>query len=229
MTRDRYTRTWRSRRGLVVGCLWLITITIALVACSPAHQRHLIADSRRAGKAVARGDREAVEEAVLIGARSRVDFESLGDEDTAKVWAAALRKPVAARPEALVTMGQGGPVPIVWTDAGWRFEEDPTDFYGQGTPRQALRAFVRATHRARWDVLVDLAPLRYRVGLSASDLEEAWTGGEYAEALAAARDRLEAGLDGPIYVDAEQAVLPLDADHSARLELEGDRWVVVDF
>lgn len=199
------------------------------VGCASSHQRRLIRDSQRLGRAVERGDAERVEAAVLLGSRGRLDLEALADEEAAEIWAAALRRPVAARPEALVGVGDVGRVAAVWTDAGWRFTEDPTDFYGQATPRQALRSFVRATHNGRWDVLIELAPLRYRVGLDAQDLEAAWSEGEYAEELAEARDRLERGLDGPMYRDAHEATLPLDDEHRARLELEGSRWVVVDF
>ena len=200
-----------------------------VAGCTSAHQRRLIKDSRRAGKAIARADADALEASVLPGQLARVDASALADENTAELWATALKKPVAARPEALVPVGDIGAVGAVWTDDGWRFTEDPTEFYGQRTPRQALRSFVRATRTGRWDVLIELAPLRYRVGLSTEDLQKAWTEGDYAKSLVESRDRLEDGLDGPIFVDAHEAVLPLGDDRAARLEFEGDRWVVVDF
>jgi hypothetical protein len=78
-------------------------------------------------------------------------------------------------------------------------------------------------------VLVSLAPERYRLGLSEDDLRRAWSEGEYAGALQAARDRLARHLAEPIVSDAHEAVLDLGDGEAAHLEREGARWVVVDF
>ena len=118
---------------------------------------------------------------------------------------------------------------VIWTDEGWRFVSDPTVYFGQSTPREALRSLVRASREGRWDVLLDLAPRRYRMGLSEDDLATAWTEGPQAQALQAARDRLAARLSGTIRADAHQAILDLGDGEFARLEREKDRWVVVDF
>ncbi|MFY0541764.1 hypothetical protein [Nannocystis pusilla] len=116
-----------------------------------------------------------------------------------------------------------------WTPRGWVFAEDPTLVYDQSTPRAALRSLVRASLQRRWDVLLGLAPERYRLGLSEDDLRAAWTEGEHADALQTARDRLAARLGDPIVADAHEAVLDLGNAEVARLEREGTRWVVVDF
>ena len=129
----------------------------------------------------------------------------------------------------MIELGGGDVIDVVWTDDGWRFSSDPTDLYAQTTPREALRTFVRAVQNERWDVLIDLAPERYRVGLSEEDLKAAWSDGDQAEALRQALDRLARGLTGPIEEDAHQALLRLDEGHVARLEREGERWVVVEF
>ncbi len=105
----------------------------------------------------------------------------------------------------------------------------PTLYYDQSTPRAALRSLVRASEHQRWDVLLALAPYRYRLGLSEADLKAAWTEGEYAEALQAARDRLREHLAAPIQSDAHEATLDLGHGDTALLEREGARWVVVDF
>lgn len=144
-------------------------------------------------------------------------------------WSKALADPQQVRPEAIVFLGFDRPVRVVLTDKGWRFAEDPTDIYAQATPRQALSALVVASRNQRWDVMVRLAPRRYRIGLSEGDLEKAWTKGEHAEALAAARDRLAEHLADPVVADAHEAVLDMGDGHVARLEREHDRWVVVDF
>ena len=204
----------------------MLAAVVPLCACA-SDQRQLVGASRDLAKAVRQQDVSAVQARVLSGARGQVDVEGLLREG--EIWSDQLRDPVGARPEAVIPLGDGEVLEGVWTDAGWRLVTDPTRFYGQSTPREALRSFVRASRLERWDVLVRLAPRRYRVGLSAEDLRLAWTEGEQGEALRAARDRLAAGLDGPLRADRDLAVLELSEGNKARLEREGDRWVVVDF
>ena len=75
----------------------------------------------------------------------------------------------------------------------------------------------------------DSDTLDERDRLSQDDLREAWTKGEHAAVLRAARDRVAEHLADPIVADAHEAVLEIAPGHVARLEREGDRWVIVDF
>ena len=77
--------------------------------------------------------------------------------------------------------------------------------------------------------MLRLAPQRYRTGLSVKDLEQAWTDGEHGAALRESRDRLAERISGPIAADQHEAALDLGDGRVARLEREGERWVVVDF
>lgn len=204
----------------------LVALAVSVGGCASAHQRELVRASQGAGRTAKGDDVQALEEHVLEGARGRADLQAVVDDPS---WSEGLRAPVAARPEGVIELGGGDVIDIVWTDDGWRFSSDPTDLYAQNTPREALRTFVRAVQNERWDVLIDLAPERYRVGLSAEDLKIAWTEGAQADALNEALERLSRGLAGPIEEDAHQAVLRLADGHVARLEREGERWVVVEF
>jgi hypothetical protein len=187
----------------------------------------LVQASGDLGKSVRRGEREEIDERVLPAARSRVDYEALL-ADKAE-WSERLQQPTGARPEALIYLSNDDVVEAVWTDKGWRFASDPTIYFGQSTPREALRSLVRASREQRWDVLLNLAPRRYRMGLSEEDLALAWTEGAQAQSLQEARDRLAERLSGTIRADAHQAILDLGDGEFARLEREKDRWVVVDF
>lgn len=198
-------------------------------SCVAAQQRALYRESRALAKKVKKRDAEGVREQVLAGARADLDVGRVVGEKSSKVWSAALDHPTSVRPEATLLLGPSDPARVVWTDDGWRFSTDPSDYYAQGTPREALRSLVRASHRQRWDRLIDLAPRRYRIGLSPQDLQRAWTEGEHAKELRAARDRLAEHLADPIRADSHEAVLLLGGGRAARLEREGDRWVVVDF
>jgi len=189
--------------------------------------RALVRSSGDLGKAVRRGEQDKIDQAVLPASRSRVDYERML-ADAAK-WSDRLTHPTGARPEARMYLSKDEVVEVIWTDKGWRFATDPTVYFSQATPLDALRSLVRASREGRWDVLLDLAPRRYRMGLSEEDLAEAWTEGPQAQALQDARDRLADRLSGTIRADAHQAILELGDGEFARLEREKDRWVVVDF
>jgi hypothetical protein len=218
MSRGRHAWAW-ALLGLCVGTM----------ACAPRQARALRRASHDFARAVAKSDVEELRSHVVPGARGQVDTHAMLNGTARRSWAKALDDPEAVRPEAVVFVGPEQPVTVVWTEEGWRFAEDPTDVYAHSTPRQALRALVRATRAARWDVLLQLATRRYRLGLSEDDLRVAWTDGEQGSALRAARDRLANHLADPIVADADEASLDMGQGHVARLEREGDRWVVVEF
>jgi hypothetical protein len=197
------------------------------VAGCGGHARSLVQASGDLGKSIRRGERDEIDERVLPAARSRIDYEALL-ADKSK-WGERLSRPTGARPEALLYLSNDEVIEVVWTDKGWRFASDPTVYFGQSTPREALRSLVRASREQRWDVMLDLAPRRYRMGLSQEDLALAWTEGAQAKSLQEARDRLAERLSGTIRADAHQAILDLGDGEFARLEREKDRWVVVDF
>jgi len=219
------SRTTRAH-AIELAAVFAVCASLSSIGCA-GHARSLVASSTKLGKSVRKGEREKIAQSVLPATRSRVDYETLLEDESE--WADRLSQPTGARPEALLYLGNDDLVEVVWTDAGWRFASDPTDYFGQSTPREALRSLVRASREGRWDVMLDLAPRRYRMGLSEEDLERAWTDGPQAEMLQEARDRLSSRLSGTIRADAHQAILDLGDGEFARLEREKDRWVVVDF
>lgn len=208
--------------------LWLALLPA--VACGRREQRELSRASDDVAVAVRRGDARALSERVVLGARDRVDYAAiLADKQQRANWARGLARPDQVRPAATLFIAPDQPLTVVWTGHAWVFAEDPTLVYDQSSPRAALRSLVRASSLQRWDVLLALAPERYRLGLGEDDLRRAWTEGEYASALKAARDRLVQHLSEPIVQDAHEAVLDLGDGEAAHLEREGARWVVVDF
>jgi hypothetical protein len=211
----------------MMGRALTVCLVATVVAGCGGHARELVHASGDLGKSVRRGDREKIDVGVLPATRSRIDYDVLLED--ASGWGDRLGRPTGARPEALLYLANDEVVEAVWTDKGWRFASDPTEYFGQSTPREALRSLVRASREARWDVMLDLAPRRYRMGLSEQDLTAAWTDGPQAQALNDARDRLADRLAGTIRADAHQAILDLGDGEFARLEREKDRWVVVDF
>lgn len=205
-------------------------VAVALLAggCRPSASA-LQRASRDLAQSVARGDEAAVRAAVTPHARARLDAEAMLAGKSRKTWSKTLSHPVEVHPEALLLLPLAGPVRVVESKDGWHLAEDPTDLYRQDTPRQALRTFVLATHMERWDVLLGLAPRRFRTGLTVDALARAWTNGHQAQAMRDARDRLVAHLEDPIVADAHDAVLTISEDHRVRFEREADRWVIVEF
>lgn len=208
--------------------LWLALLSA--LACGRREQRELSRASDDVAAAVRRGDARALSQRVVLGARDRVDYAAiLTDKQQRATWARSLARPEQVRPAATLFIAPDQPLTVAWTGQAWVFAEDPTLMYDQSSPRAALRSLVRASSLQRWDVLLALAPERYRLGLAEDDLRRAWTEGEYAFALKAARDRLVLHLSEPIVQDAHEAVLDLGDGEAAHLEREGSRWVVVDF
>ncbi|MBA3548698.1 MAG: hypothetical protein H0T76_19605 [Nannocystis sp.] len=210
--------------------LVLLLALLPALACGRRELRELSRASDDVATAVRRGDARALSQHVVVGARHRVDYAAiLADKQQRASWARGLARPDQVRPGATLFVAPDQPLSVVWTGQAWVFAEDPTLLYDQSSPRAALRSLVRASTLQRWDVLLALAPERYRLGLSEDDLRRAWTEGEYASALQTARERLQKHLAEPIVHDAHEAVLDLGDGEAAHLEREGSRWVVVDF
>lgn len=212
------------RRALLATVLCIVA-----TACGHDAGRDLQRSSQRLGRSVGQGDASAVLATAAPGMRGRLATEAVVSEGARGPWKAALKKPVAVEPTAVVFLAPDFPVDVVQTAQGWRFAEDPTAVYASDTPRHALRALVWATRARRWDVVLRLAPKRYRMGLSEDDLQIAWGEGEYADVLTSARDAVASHLSDAIVADAHEATLTIGPAHVVHLEREGDQWVIVDF
>jgi hypothetical protein len=208
----------------------VLVFAALLPACSQNELRNLSRASNEVATSVRRGDMRGLSGKIVVGARNGVDYPAMMSEKQRRSdWAQRLAKPDAVRPSATVFVAPDQPLATVWTGHTWVFMEDPTLVYDQSSPRAALRSLVRASRLQRWDVLLGLAPERYRLGLSEDELRRAWSEGEYASALKVARERLVRHLADPIVSDAHEAILDFGDGEAAHLEREGPRWVVVDF
>ncbi len=209
--------------------LLAIVLCTVTTACGHGAGRDLQRSSQRLGRSVGQGDADAVVATAAPGMRGRLETQAIVSEGARGPWKAALKKPLAVEPTAVVFLAPDLPVEVVQTAQGWRFAEDPTALYASDTPRHALRALVWASRAQRWDVVLRLAPQRYRMGLSESDLQIAWSEGQYADVLKAARDAVASHLSDAIVADAHEATLTVGPTHVVHLEREGDHWVIVDF
>lgn len=89
---------------------------------------------------------------------------------------------------AKITTSDGRELPLVLERGAWKIDLAAIDLYAQDTPKRALRAFLLALDRKRWDVLLRFIPDARRDGIDVEKIKAAWEGAEKpeVEALAAA-------------------------------------------
>jgi hypothetical protein len=170
--------------------------------------------------ALARGDAPAAYRAMSDSFRRHVPFErfrqdvtALDADDLARLrrWASAAEGQVTVRPVS-------DPLPVSLTPegGGWSLAELPVRPFGQETPEEALRTFVRAASRRRYDVLLRLVPERERGNVTVERLRGAWEGAGSADALRMVEE-LRLHVADPIVVDADRATLTYESSGRARV------------
>jgi hypothetical protein len=183
------------------------------------------------GAALERGDHRAAYAQMSAGYRQRVPYEQFrrqleaggGDarwtgsslRQNGERWGARLEVPLAADERALLVREAGG----------WRLEAPPFPAFNQETPRAALRAFIRAVETRRYDVLVELAPARYRAEVTPEKLQRYWQarGPERTRALLAA---LLLALERPVIEEGDEAYIVYQGDRQVRFVREEGLWRV---
>jgi hypothetical protein len=111
--------------------------------------------------------------------------------------------------------------------ASWFLASPLVDFYDQSTPRAALRAFVRALERKRYDVIMRLIPNADKEGITSDRLEQAWSGDGRKE-LERLVHNLNEHLGDPIEVVGDRATMPYGDQMRAQLLRENGVWKVED-
>ena len=183
------------------------------------------------GAALARGDLRGAYAMTSAELQQRLPFEA---------FAAGFKGP-AADPSALgqriaseaghvpprveVELAAGERVPLVFEGGAWRVDGPVYEAWGQGTPRAALRTFVRAVDARRYDVLLRLVPDRERGGLTAEQLRAFWEGRD-ADAHRRLLLKVRAALAAPLVEAGDEAHLPLAGDGEVRLTREAGGWKV---
>jgi hypothetical protein len=185
-------------------------------AYAEALQRSDSADARRL---LVRADRDALDTDTYARALSR-------DASEAQELAARLQHAEGVQVTARVRLEDGTSLELELEDGHFHVVDPLTRFYGQGSPREALRSFVRAVQRARWDVVLALMPDVERGELDAATL------GQKLQARPDELQRLTAqlsqALEGPIEVVGDRATMPYGESFTARLVREAGLWKVED-
>jgi hypothetical protein len=132
--------------------------------------------------------------------------------------------PVTARME----LPSGEFVTFVQEAGQWRLDPSALDFYGQHTPRQALRSFIRALQRRRYDVLLRFVPRRLAAGMTADSLRRAWEGDEEADHVQTMLQQLAHDIDHTIEVVGDRATMQYGTGLTAQLVREDGVWKIED-
>lgn len=102
--------------------------------------------------------------------------------------------------------GLGDRLQLIREGGEWRIAANPVDFYGQSTPREALRSFLRAYSLKRWDVLLRFVPENYRKRMTVETIKTQFEG-EASEEIARTMAMIAANVDEPINEQGNDARL----------------------
>ncbi len=149
--------------------------------------------------------------------------------DEMRALGSALVRPSAPPVVTAVVNGEGGrSLVLVYEDGKWRVDGSALDLYGQKTPESAVRAFLRAYHNRRFDVLLRFVPLSEAEGLDAAKLRKAWDGEQKAE-----MDRLTQALEAALPTArferiGNRATMSYAAGGTVELVEEAGAWKIED-
>jgi hypothetical protein len=128
---------------------------------------------------------------------------------------------------AEVPYGDGEVLHLRFEGGRWRLVGNVFDFYDQSTPRAALRSFIRAIERERYDVVLRFVPNADREGMTEAQLREAWQG-ENREAIARLLENLRASVENPITQNGNHATMPYGERFTVELLFEDGVWKIED-
>jgi len=129
--------------------------------------------------------------------------------------------------QARVEYGDGDALKLIEERGSWRIASDPTEFYSQRTPAEALRSFVRAIERKRYDVVLRFVPAKWAGSMTIDKLRKVWDGSKRQEVVTLIK-RLKANLEAPIQQSGDRASMPYGEKFEVRFVREDGIWKIED-
>lgn len=209
-----------------------LTVALGLAACAHGPEEPS-ATMASFGAALTRGDLRAAYQLTSLAFQRRMPYEAFAaaltaaGSEPAALGQRLVAEAGAVAPRVAVTLALGEEVPLVLEGGRWRIDGPVYEAWGQGTPRAAIRTFIRALDAHRYDIVLRLVPDRYRAGLSADRLRAFWEG-EHREEHQALLARVRAAAQGPITETGDEARLSVAPDRVVRLVREGGQWRIED-
>lgn len=202
----------------------------ALLACAspprPAETLHAYAE------ALEGGDADRAWSLLSDDLRKRLSREALAralrdDHEEARHLATEVRAAAERLRVHAVVDAQGESFDLVLEDGSWKLAGNPLDFYGQATPRQALRSFLRAIRHRRWEIVLRFVPERWKGSLTAEALRDDWEGPRKSEIAQLVR-KLKPHVLDPIEEQGDRAFLVYGPDARVEFVREGGVWKIAD-
>ena len=129
--------------------------------------------------------------------------------------------------EAKLVFGENEVLRWVVENGTWKIASDPTNFYGQSTPAEALRSFVRALESRRYDIVLRFVPAKLADSVTEEKLRREWEG-EKREEVTLLLMNLKANLNSPIHQSGNRATMPYGEKYEVRFVREEGVWKVED-
>lgn len=128
---------------------------------------------------------------------------------------------------ATLRYGDDEPLDLVLGEGRWYVATNLVDYYDQSTPRAALRSFIRAMERQRYDVVMRLVPDADKEGVTPDGMREAWSG-DGREDVERMLHNLRTHVDAPIEVAGNRATMPYAEQLRVQFVLEDGDWKIED-
>jgi len=129
--------------------------------------------------------------------------------------------------EARLSYGDNDSLRLVLDRGVWRIASDPLDFYSQRTPAEALRSFIRAIERRRYDIVLRFVPNKWAESMTIEKLKAQWEGSKRGEVETLLKN-LKANLNAPIHRAGSTASLAYGDRFEVRFVREDGIWKIED-
>ncbi|PID38332.1 MAG: hypothetical protein CSA24_00905 [Deltaproteobacteria bacterium] len=148
-------------------------------------------------------------------------------KEVARLVAQAEDKSAKVEIQAVVALSEGDTLALKVEDGKWRLAADPIDFYSQRTPREALRSFIRAIERRRYEVVLRFVPSKWAAAMTKAKIQAMWEGEKRGEVELLLKE-LKKNADAPIQVSGNTATMPYGVDKRVSFVREDGLWKVED-
>ncbi|MCB9555978.1 MAG: hypothetical protein H6707_07730 [Deltaproteobacteria bacterium] len=188
--------------------------------------------SRFAG-ALKKGDLRTAYGLLSKGFRERHDYAAFSaliksnPDEVAWLADELANPPRETRLTAALNYGTHDTLRLQLEEGEWRIADSPLELYGQATPAQALRSFLRAATNQRYEVMLRFVPSKWAEAMSVAKLKRQFEGEKKAE-MAALLKRLRDSLGAPIQKTGLRAVMPYGENQSVRFIKEQNVWKIED-
>lgn len=224
------------KRDVASGATKLgIVAVAALVSCcgSLSQPQPSTADKvvRDYARALGEGENRAAYEHMSPAYRSRVSFNTWQKNvaDNPQEASETSRRLGRVRtPDDVRALAQNAREPLQLTQeqGQWYIASEPIEFYDQSTPRAALRSFIAAFTRKRYDVILRLMPEADKEAVTSETLTQHF-GHAARDQIARMLSQLVPNIDAPIELHEQHATMPYAEHRRVSFVLEQGRWRIL--